>query len=682
MALRFARDEWLFFRTIPASDGSKVAMAIQGDDDLDTVTELTNAVGDLEDALTGSTSSGIEEKQKRNLIAASVADNYDIAKDEWKLKKQWAQADGKCELCGHNPIVYHFQIENKLNNNLMILGSSCILTYVQLAGFTREELRLYLDRLRARLKDRRFDAIDQDTLDVWDKQDTIYASMRTLMADVPRDFDIQDYERRIGAFRRIRGYQLPDHLKLWTRNISAMRGVMYDTYNTTVLHEIPDKIRRKQKIRRRKVTDEQRLTLFVEFETQLRLLLKYGSPTDAYDMILGEYRRFLEQQVDELEDKELEVERGIVAHFNNLRSGLGNRSRVKGWVDTWKEQARLCMERAFSQYEAELGDIDAMLTGTRRYFSTPSEDPSTYIRQFEYSDWMTGRPGELNLYRLLQAPTWAYRPADQWSRQVPADHPLRQVSTISSVDLKVAFLDSLDAGEVTPQTLNRNSIRASYGTVTVHAHMLMTLGTVLERLMGSSDALREAVASAKAAQLAAEQVAQAEAEKRAREEAAREQEELKKKQEFTDMIARARQYVDPNAPRETQFIDDMERKFERLEQLSYRQAGWLRALSSRSAVPSSQPAATTVAARGRAGVPRQVGRYTHPPTNGKMGLNDFLEACKETMRQGSESGFIESLIKRRRIKSWDDLSPRQQKWLGDIFVRGGHRAMPDEIIRR
>lgn len=79
------------------------------------------------------------------LLDLSVADDYEEAKKEWRVTgKVWRQTiqrngfqprneyimnhpsghPNHC-LCGH-PIVYHFEIENTQNNNLEIVGSSCV----------------------------------------------------------------------------------------------------------------------------------------------------------------------------------------------------------------------------------------------------------------------------------------------------------------------------------------------------------------------------------------------------------------------------------------------------------------------------------------------------------------------------------------------------------------------------
>jgi len=669
----------LFFRTDPAQPGSKKGMSFRNDSDLDTVAELESAVDDLSAALDGASGSGFEEKQKRSLIAVSNADSYDDAKMEWALKKQWAESNGKCELCGHNPIVYHFQIENKLNHHTMVLGSSCILTYVVLSGFTKQELNIYLNRLRARLQDRRFDAVDATTLDVWDRQDAIFASLKTLQADLPNGFDIGEFQAKLATFRRVAGFQLSDSFAKWVRNVSVMRRVMEDTYRTTLVKEIPDKIRRKQKIDRVKVSDEKKLQLFVEYETQLRLLLQYGTPTQAYDLILREYRNFIQGQIDDLEDKQSDVEGDVISHFATMKKEVGNRTRLKGYIDEWKEATIHIVDEQYSDYEARLTNIDAMLTnsgGRRHNLTAPSTDANVFIRQWTYGDWISRNPGHAQLYNMLKCSSWDYRPASSWSSSVPPDHPIRKVTTISSVDLKAAVFSTIDAGDIKLSDLTRLGLSATYQRCSVPAEALVRNGDLLNRLMGSSDAFRDAIADARAAQQQQTKADDDAAKLEAKRAAAAEQQDIRDLQEYKDLVAEADRLKDPSAQREVQFVEDMQRRYKRIKDLSPGQLRWLRGISSRSVVPTA-PASASSAAPVAA-----PGSFTKTPTNGRMTLDEFFTSCTQTMRAGSEAGFINSLVKRRRVKNWDDLSDRQKKWLTDIYTRGNKRDMPTDIRRR
>lgn len=89
---------------------------------------------------------------KRNMVALSVADNYDDAKEEWIATGEvwWAGNDeipewvsnsqmgeGKC-LCGHI-VVYHFQIVNTENGVVECVGSDHINTYLIMRAIAEDE---------------------------------------------------------------------------------------------------------------------------------------------------------------------------------------------------------------------------------------------------------------------------------------------------------------------------------------------------------------------------------------------------------------------------------------------------------------------------------------------------------------------------------------------------------------
>ena len=89
---------------------------------------------------------------KRNMVALSVADNYDDAKEEWIATGEvwWAgnedipewvansqMGQGKC-LCGHI-VVYHFQIVNTENGVIECVGSDHINTYLIMRAIAEDE---------------------------------------------------------------------------------------------------------------------------------------------------------------------------------------------------------------------------------------------------------------------------------------------------------------------------------------------------------------------------------------------------------------------------------------------------------------------------------------------------------------------------------------------------------------
>jgi len=365
-----------------------------------------------------------------------------------------------------------------------------------------------------------------------------------------------------------------------------------------------------------------------------------------------------------------------------MKKGVGNRTRIKGIINEWKESAILLLEERYSDYEARLTNIDAMLTGgggRKHYLTPPSTDANVFIQQWLYGDWMASHPEHLQFYHILRRSNWDYLPNSSWSSSVPDNHPIRQVTTISSVDLKAAVYSTIDAGDLKLQDLSRLGIVSSYRHVVVPASALVQNGDLLDRLMGNSDAFRDAIADARALQQKAKADSAAAAKLDAKRAAAAEQRELQDLQEYKDMLREAQRLVDTSNSREVQFVEDMERRYKRIKDLSPGQLRWIRGISSRSVIPTAPAASGAASSADPSAAP---GGFTKTPTNGRMTLDEFFAACQQTMRHGSEAGFINSLVKRRRVRNWDDLSPRQQKWLTDIYTRGNKRKMPTDIRRR
>ncbi|MGM0306857.1 hypothetical protein IGL08_002818, partial [Enterococcus sp. AZ082] len=75
------------------------------------------------------TKTGWLEHAKSNLLPLSEDKN-----NFFKAKKEWIyvglfdneEADFDCQLCAHKEIRYEYTIINKMNQNKMIVGSSCI----------------------------------------------------------------------------------------------------------------------------------------------------------------------------------------------------------------------------------------------------------------------------------------------------------------------------------------------------------------------------------------------------------------------------------------------------------------------------------------------------------------------------------------------------------------------------
>ena len=78
-----------------------------------------------------------DRKLMSRMVALSEADNYEEASEEWVATgncywgaseiPDWWNHPYRC-LCGHE-IVYHFEVQNQINNNLILVGSDHINTY-------------------------------------------------------------------------------------------------------------------------------------------------------------------------------------------------------------------------------------------------------------------------------------------------------------------------------------------------------------------------------------------------------------------------------------------------------------------------------------------------------------------------------------------------------------------------
>ncbi|PDZ39471.1 hypothetical protein CON18_14650 [Bacillus cereus] len=69
------------------------------------------------------------KRAKKNLLKKSVEkEDFPKARKEWQYKglEDNEYCEAECELCNHEEIRYEYIIKNKLNNNIMIVGSKCI----------------------------------------------------------------------------------------------------------------------------------------------------------------------------------------------------------------------------------------------------------------------------------------------------------------------------------------------------------------------------------------------------------------------------------------------------------------------------------------------------------------------------------------------------------------------------
>lgn len=75
------------------------------------------------------------ETSKRNLLPLSQAALFSEALKEWLFTGLVLDYDGEeiqCELCEHPDLAHHFEIQNTLNENRLLVGSRCILKFSEI----------------------------------------------------------------------------------------------------------------------------------------------------------------------------------------------------------------------------------------------------------------------------------------------------------------------------------------------------------------------------------------------------------------------------------------------------------------------------------------------------------------------------------------------------------------------
>ena len=95
--------------------------------------ELDNAEKELDVKQVGR-SGAYWPRIRAKILETSSSTDIDEAVKEWKHMRTWMAKNGVCELCGHHPIVYHFLIENRVNNKTLVVGSECIYNYLEVPG--------------------------------------------------------------------------------------------------------------------------------------------------------------------------------------------------------------------------------------------------------------------------------------------------------------------------------------------------------------------------------------------------------------------------------------------------------------------------------------------------------------------------------------------------------------------
>jgi hypothetical protein len=84
----------------------------------------------------------------KEVIALSVADNWEEAKLEWNLKQVYREDEPQTCLCGHTPIIEICVLQNRRNGNFADVGNVCVTKFLGL------ESDLIFSGLRRIAKDR------------------------------------------------------------------------------------------------------------------------------------------------------------------------------------------------------------------------------------------------------------------------------------------------------------------------------------------------------------------------------------------------------------------------------------------------------------------------------------------------------------------------------------------------
>jgi len=114
--------------------------------------EIAEALEELDEIPTGGRTGPYWPRIRTTLLAHSASSDIDEAIKEWKFTRMWSD-HSSCELCGHNPIKFHYQIVNRMNGSKLVVGSECIYNYLVIPGAPNPKmLKKRLNQLRNRAK--------------------------------------------------------------------------------------------------------------------------------------------------------------------------------------------------------------------------------------------------------------------------------------------------------------------------------------------------------------------------------------------------------------------------------------------------------------------------------------------------------------------------------------------------
>jgi len=115
------------------------------------------------------------KKSKQNLIPLSISNNFSDALKEWFFTGDVEDHLGQlveCEMCEHPELRYHFEIKNRLKENTLWVGSSCIERFEEIEVFDENGVRLITEEsrkkeLKRQLKKRLEELMLQPLRDLW-----------------------------------------------------------------------------------------------------------------------------------------------------------------------------------------------------------------------------------------------------------------------------------------------------------------------------------------------------------------------------------------------------------------------------------------------------------------------------------------------------------------------------------
>jgi hypothetical protein len=114
--------------------------------------EIAEAMEELDEVPTGGRTGPYWPRIRTTLLAHIASSDIEEAIKEWKFTRMWSN-HSSCELCGHTPIKFHFQIVNRMNGSKLVVGSECIYNYLVIPGAPdKKMLKKRLNQLRNRAK--------------------------------------------------------------------------------------------------------------------------------------------------------------------------------------------------------------------------------------------------------------------------------------------------------------------------------------------------------------------------------------------------------------------------------------------------------------------------------------------------------------------------------------------------